>query len=61
MIIPGEKITIDELIEIKELQKIPLITLKHCIYDLIEENVFEVIDGKSRQKFGDNINALTRK
>ncbi|MHA1460482.1 MAG: hypothetical protein ACTSO8_03290, partial [Promethearchaeota archaeon] len=35
---PGESITIDELIEINEIQKIPLITLKHSIYDLIDEN-----------------------
>jgi len=61
IITPGESITIDELIEIKELQKIPLITLKHVIYDLIEEKVFEVVDGKSRQKFGGTIGVLIRK
>jgi len=61
IILPEEKITIDELIEIKELQKIPLITIKHVIYDLIEENVFEVVDGKSRQKFGGTIGVLIRK
>jgi len=35
LISPGESITIDELIEIKEIQKIPLVALKHAIYDLI--------------------------
>jgi hypothetical protein len=59
-ITPGESITIDELIEIKQLQKIPLITIKHVIYDLIEENVFEVIEGNSRQKIGNNIGMLKR-
>lgn len=58
---PGEKITIDELIEIRELQKIPLITIKHVIYDLIEEDIFEVGEGKSRQKFGGTIGVLVRK
>ena len=58
---PGEQITIDELIEIRELQKIPLITIKHVIYDLIEENIFDIIEGKSRQKFGGNIGVLIRK
>jgi len=57
---PGESITIDELIEIKQLQKIPLITLKHVIYDLIEENAFEAIEGNSRQKIGNKIGMLKR-
>ena len=61
IISPGESITIDELIEINEIQKIPLITLKHSIYDLIDENVFDVAEGKSRQKIGWKIGALTRK
>ena len=58
---PGDSITIDELIEIKELQKIPLITLKHAIYDLIEDNVFNTSEGNSRQKLGGNIGLLIRK
>ncbi|MHA2287379.1 MAG: hypothetical protein ACXABG_01205 [Promethearchaeota archaeon] len=58
---PGESITIDELIEINEIQKIPLITLKHSIYDLIDENVFDVAEGKSRQKIGGKIGVLIRK
>jgi len=58
---PGESITIDELIEINEIQKIPLITLKHSIYDLIDENVFDVEEGgNSRQKIG-RIGVLVRK
>jgi len=60
MLSPGESITIDELIEIKELQKIPLITLKHAIYDLIEEGIFEVSEGSSRQKIGGKIGLLTK-
>lgn len=61
IISPGESITIDELIEINEIQKIPLITLKHSIYDLIDEKVFDVAEGKSRQKIGGKIGALIRK
>ena len=59
LISPGEFITIDELIEINEIQKIPLITLKHSIYDLIDENVFAVVEGDSRQKIG-GIRSLVR-
>ncbi len=57
---PGESISIDELIELKEIQKIPLVTLKHAVYDLIEEEIFEVIDGNSRQKIGGKIGRLKR-
>lgn len=60
IITPGESISIDELIEIKQLQKIPLITIKHVIYDLIDENVFEPIEGNSRQKIGNKIGILKR-
>ena len=60
IISPGESITIDELIEINQLQKIPLITLKHVIYDLIDENIFEAIEGNSRQKIGNKIGMLKR-
>lgn len=61
LISPGESITIDELIELNEIQKIPLITLKHSIYDLIDENIFDVAEGKSRQKIGGKIGVLVRK
>jgi hypothetical protein len=61
IISPGESITIDELIEMTEIQKIPLITLKHSIYDLIDENVFDAAEGKSRQKIGGKIGVLKRK
>ena len=61
LISPGESITIDELIEINEIQKIPLITLKHSIYDLIDEDVFDVAEGNSRQKIGGKIGVLVRK
>jgi hypothetical protein len=61
LISPGESITIDELIEKTEIQKIPLITLKHSIYDLIDENVFDAAEGNSRQKIGGKIGVLKRK
>ena len=56
----GESISIDELIEIRELQKIPLITLKHAIYDLIDENILNTSEGNSKQKLGGKIKILTR-
>ena len=58
---PGESITIDKLIEIKEIQKIPLVTLKHAIYDLIDDNIFELIEGNSRQKLFGKIGIIKRK
>jgi hypothetical protein len=61
IISPGETITIDDLIELKEIQKIPLIALKHSIYDLIEEGIFEGVSGNSRQKIGGKIGVLLRK
>ena len=60
LINPGETITIDNLIEIREIQKIPLITLKHAIYDLIDENFFETVEGKSRQRLFGKIGILKR-
>ena len=57
---PGESITINELIEIKEIQKIPLLTLKHAIYDLIDENILEPLAGKTRQKLFGKIGILKR-
>ncbi|MBY9020606.1 MAG: hypothetical protein KGD67_06090 [Candidatus Lokiarchaeota archaeon] len=61
LIAPGESITVDELIEINEIQKIPLITLKHSIYDLIDEDIFDVAGGNSSQKIGGKIGVLIRK
>jgi hypothetical protein len=57
---PGESISIDELIELKEIQKIPLATLKYAIYDLIEEEIFEPAEGSSKQKIGGKIGLLRR-
>jgi len=61
MLLPGESLSVDELIEMKELQKIPLITLKHAIYDLIEEGIFDVSEGTSRQKIAGRIGVLKRR
>ena len=60
LIKPGETITIDELLELREIQKIPLITLKHAIYDLIDESFFETLEGKSRQRLFGKIGILKR-
>ncbi|MFX1355972.1 MAG: hypothetical protein ACFFA8_01695 [Promethearchaeota archaeon] len=60
LIPPGEVITIDELIELKEIQKIPLVALKHAIYDLIDEKIFEAREGNSRHTIGKRIGILIR-
>jgi hypothetical protein len=60
LINPGETITIEDLIELREIQKIPLITLKHAIYDLIDENFLETIEGKSKQRLFGKIGILKR-
>jgi hypothetical protein len=60
LINPGETITIDDLIEIKEIQKIPLITLKHAIYDLIDDNFLETVEGRSRLRLFGKIGILKR-
>jgi hypothetical protein len=60
LLAPGESISIDDLIELKEIQKIPLVSLKHAIYDLIEEEIFEAIEGNSRQKIGGKIGKIRR-
>lgn len=57
---PGESVTIDQLIEMEEIQKIPLVSLKHAIYDLIDENSFEPFEKQSHQKIGGKISALLR-
>ncbi|MFX1401731.1 MAG: hypothetical protein ACFE8V_10880 [Promethearchaeota archaeon] len=61
ILLPGESLTVDELIEMKQLQKIPLITLKHAIYDLIEEGLFDVSEGTSRQKIAGRIGVIKRR
>jgi len=60
LINPGETIKIDDLIEINEIQKIPLITLKHAIYDLIDDNFLETVEGGSRQRIFGKIGILKR-
>lgn len=57
---PGQSLSIDDLIEMREIQKIPFITLKHAVYDLIDERILSSSEGQSRQKLGGKIKILTR-
>ncbi len=57
---PRDSITIDNLIQIKELQDISLSQLKKAIKDLIEMNILYATNGKSIQKIDGNIGKLIR-
>jgi hypothetical protein len=61
MIIPGEALTIDELIGIKEIQQYPLSMITQAIIDLIKEEVLIGAEGNSIQKIGGKIGKLLRK
>ncbi|MFX0042498.1 MAG: hypothetical protein ACFE8L_06270 [Candidatus Hodarchaeota archaeon] len=61
MIDPGKSLTIDELIEIKEIQQYPLSMITRAIIDLIKEEVLIGAEGNSIQKIGGRIGILIRK
>jgi hypothetical protein len=59
---PGEKITVDNLFKLKQLQNIPLSLIKDSISQLIEENVLQPSrEGSSIQKINGSISILIRK
>lgn len=58
---PGDSMTIDELIKIKELQKFSLNSIEQAIITLIDNEVFDVSQGGSIQKIGGNIGRLIRR
>jgi hypothetical protein len=57
---PGDTITIDELVRIDALQNISLNLLTQAINDLINNGIFEPIEGESIQKIQGNIGKLVR-
>ena len=58
---PGDTLSVDELIEIKELQEYPLTMIARSIIDLIEEEILLGLEGDSIQKIGGKIGLLIRK
>jgi ferritin-like metal-binding protein YciE len=60
-ILPGEIITVDKLIHLKELQNFPLVSLEQAITQLIEEKTVDVLEGGSICKIKGNIGRLMRK
>lgn len=61
LILPGESITIDELLNIKELQELSLDLLKNAITDLIDDEIFDGSEGSSNKKIEGNIGRLIRR
>ena len=61
MMVPGEALTIDELIGIKEIQQYPLSMITRAIINLIKEEVLIGAEGNSIQKIGGKIGILIRK
>ncbi|TXT62635.1 MAG: hypothetical protein BAJALOKI3v1_530015 [Promethearchaeota archaeon] len=57
---PGDTITIDEIVRIDALQNISLNLLTQAINDLINNGIFEPIEGESIQKIQGNIGKLMR-
>ncbi|MBD3342410.1 MAG: hypothetical protein GF353_25135 [Candidatus Lokiarchaeota archaeon] len=60
-ILPGEIITVDKLIQLRELQNFPLVSLEQAIIELIEEKKVDVLEGGSICKIRGNIGRLMRK
>ena len=60
IICPGESISIDYLIKMRELQRFPIKTIELAVKELIFERSFNAFEGKSSQKLDGNISILTR-
>ena len=61
MMVPGEALTIDELIGIKEIQQYPLSMITQAIIELIKEETLVGAEGNSIQKIAGKIGMLIRK
>ncbi len=58
---PGESITIDEVLNLRKLKKFPRDIIKKGIIDLIDDEIFDVSEGRSIQKIQGNIARLIRR
>ncbi|HEY0090521.1 MAG TPA: hypothetical protein VGB37_16845 [Candidatus Lokiarchaeia archaeon] len=57
----GASMAIDELIQIKALQEFSMKLIEQAIIELINDNIFNVLEGPSTQKIKGNIGRLVRK
>lgn len=60
-IVPGESMTVDELVKIKEIQSFSLSLIDRAVNDLIDDEVFDASEGYSKKKLGGNIGLLIRR
>ena len=60
-ILPGDSISIDELISLHELDKYPKNLIEKAIINLIDDEIFDVSEGRSIQKILGNIGRLIRR
>ena len=60
-VLPGDSISIDEIISITELQQYPINLIEKAIIDLIDDEIFDVSEGRSIQKIHGNIGRLIRR
>jgi len=60
-VLPGDSITIDDLTQIKELQKFSLSLLERAVNELIDDEIFDASEGYSVQKINGKIGLLIRR
>ncbi len=60
-VMPGNSMSIDDLLKIKALQEFSLSLIEKAINDFIDEGVVDASEGMSLQKMGGKIGSLTRK
>ena len=57
----GDSVSIDEVMVIKKLKKFPRELIEKAILDLIDDEIFDVSEGRSIQKIQGNIGRLIRR
>ena len=60
-ILSGDSVSIDEVMVIKKLKKFPRELIEKAILDLIDDEIFDVSEGRSVQKIQGNIGRLIRR
>ncbi len=58
---PGDSVSIDEVMVIRKLKKFPRELIEKAILDLIDDEIFDVSEGRSIQKIQGNIGRLIRR
>ena len=60
-VLPGDSISIDEIMNIRKLKKYPKNLIEKAIIDLIDDEIFDGSEGRSSQKIQGNIARLIRR